>query len=339
MHPDLAALQRKQRGVFHRWQAIAVGYRHAEIQQLLAAGTWKRVRHGVYTSRAFEPELARRDRTMYLLAAAARMLVIEGDTVLSHVAAAAWHNVDVLGQWPVEPTLTRHRPGGAGRMTAHGLYVAPMPAEHRHRNGLVSSPARTVIDCARVFGVASGLVTAESALRSGLERTKFADVLTFCAGWPGIAHARRVVELADEWSETPIESLTRLWCIERGLPAPQQQRSVWTLAGQFLAEVDFVWADYRTVLEMDGRKKYAGSLADSSTGRSALWHEKLREDRVRDAGLEVVRGYWSDVTGDGDELAARLARAFERGQRRGEEPGYWLGSPTRQPLRPLAASA
>lgn len=325
--------------MFHRWQAIAVGYRHAQIEALIRAGTWTRVRHGIYTTHAFNTDLARRDRAMYLLAAAARMRAIEGDTVLSHAGAAVWHRIDVLGEWPEEPTLTRHRPDGVSGMTAHGLYVAPMPTTHRMPGGLVATPARTVVDCARAFGVAGGLVAAEAALRAGLDPERFGPVIEFCAGWPGIADARRVLTIADEWSETPIESLTRLWCIDRGLPAPRQQRSVWSAEGRFLAEVDFVWEEYRTVLETDGKKKYVDVAESAEQPRNPLWEEKLREDRLRDAGLEVVRGYWADVTGDGDELAARLARAFVRGQRDGGEPAYRLGPATRQAARPLAASA
>lgn len=325
--------------MFRRRQALAVGYRHAQIQALLDAGAWTRVRHGIYTNREFDPKLAGRNRSMYLLSAAARLLVIEGDTVLSHATAAAWHDVAVLDGWPTEPTLTRHRPDGAGLMTAHGLYVAPMPDLHRMPGRRVATAERTVVDCARVFGLRGGLVTAESALRGGLERSRLFEVLELCAGWPGIVLARHAVELADEWSESAIESLTRLWCIDRGLPAPRQQLSVWSHEGRFLAEVDFVWEAYRTVLEMDGRKKYVDDESGGADARTTpLWFEKLREDRIRDTGLEVVRGYWSDVTGAGDDLAARLERAFARGLRAVGEPAYLLAAPTRPVTRRLAAT-
>lgn len=329
MLPDLAGLQRRQRGVFRRSQALACGYTHAEIQHLLETGAWTRVRHGVYTSQRFRPEAVLTDRATYLLAAAARLLVIEGDTVLSHGAAAAWHRIEVLGAWPVEPSLTRHRPAAMQGMTAHGLYVAPVPIEHRVPAAPVSTVARTVIDCARAFGEPAGLVAAESALRGGLDRQQLLDVLDYCSGWPGVAGARRAVELADEWSETAIESLTRLWCKARGLPSPQQQLSVWSLDGRFLAEVDFVWKQYRTVLEMDGRKKYLGDEA-------ALWREKVREDGLRDSGLEVVRGYWEDVVGHGELLRGRLERAFARGSQAAAQPLFRLGPPTRRPARPFA---
>jgi hypothetical protein len=343
VHPELAGLQRKQRGVFRRRQAIAAKYTHAEIQRHLE-DDWKRVRHGIYTSHDYDPEKVLLDREMYLLAAAARLLVMGGDVVLSHASAAAWHRIDVLGGWPTEPTITRHRPAEAAqeraRMTAHDLYVAPVPTEHRVPGVPVTSAARTVIDCGRAFGLRGGLVAAESALRQGLDRGSLQQVLEACAGWPGIEEARRAVAFADEWSETAIESLARLWCHERGLPAPRQQVSVRSLDGRFLAEVDFVWEEHRTVLETDGRKKYTGQAGPLLVPQDGVvWREKLREDGLRDVGLEVVRGYWADVTGAGDDLAARLERAFARGQRAVGLPSYVLGPPVRRPSRPLAQAS
>lgn len=144
---------------------------------------------------------------------------------------------------------------------------------------------------------------------------------------------------ADVWSETAIESLTRLWCLDRALPPPRQQVSIRSADGRFLAEVDFLWEEFRTVLEMDGRRKYVAEGGAAPEGSGVLWQEKLREDSLRDVGLEVVRGYWDDVTGDGGRLAARLERAFVRGQRARGAPEFGLGPPTRRPTRRLAAAA
>jgi len=44
------------------------------------------------------------------------------------------------------------------------------------------------------------------------------------------------------------------------------------------------------VVEFDGAVKYAGA-----DGRAALVAEKLREDRLRALGYEVVRIVWSDL--------------------------------------------
>lgn len=331
MNPELAAIARKQRGVFWRRQAIAAAYTEVEIKRLLRQGIWTQVRHGICTAQPYDAKQARSDRSMRLLAAAARILALRGDVILSHQSAAVYHEIALLDAWPKEPTLTLCR--GARRISGRGYAIAPIPA--LHRNGGASSAARTVVDCARTLEPAAGFVTVESALWAGLDRSAIATVLDDCRGWPGIAQARGLVAFAGEDSETALESLARLWCRDNGLPAPQQQRCVRTLQGLFLAEVDFVWDEYRTVLETDGRKKYEGD--DQKNGeagppkpeKGVVWREKLREDQLRDCGLQVVRGYWSDGDDGGAQLADRLRRAFARSQRATGDREYTLGPPVR----------
>jgi hypothetical protein len=335
MKPELAAVAGRQRGVFRRAQARAARYDDAHIERLVRTGVWQRVRHGIYTAQPYDEALVRSDRRVHLLAAAARMLAIGGDTVLSHGSAAIWHRLELLGEWPVEPTLTLAQPRGS-RLTAHGYAVAPVPERHRVPRADVTTAARTVVDIARATGRASGLVTAESALRAGLNRAALAAVLSACRGWPGAPAALAIVDFADEFSETALESLARLWCHDQGLPPPRQQRTVRTLDGRFVAEVDFVWDECRTVLETDGRKKYNDPQGLARGG--VVWKEKLREDRLRDCGLEVVRGYWSDGDDGGAQLAGRLRRAFARGLRATGDREYTLGPAIRTPARPLAGA-
>ena len=290
MKPKLAAVAKKQRGVFRRSQAIAAGHSAVEIDKLLRQGVWTQVERGIYTARPYDEKQVRADRSMHLVAAAARMLALSGDLLLSHESAAVFYEIALLEAWPKNPTLTLCR--GTDRRTARGYAIAPVPGHHR--NGSVTSAARTVVDCARTLDVRAGFVTIESALWAGLDRADIEVVLADCSGWPGIVRARDLVAFADEHSETPLESLARLWCRDNGLPPAQQQRSVRTLQGGLFAEVDFVWDEYRTVLETDGRKKYEDDAAGASAEKGVVWQEKLREDRLRDHGLEVVRGYWSD---------------------------------------------
>ncbi|MBK5306403.1 MAG: type IV toxin-antitoxin system AbiEi family antitoxin domain-containing protein [Frankiaceae bacterium] len=332
MKPELELLAHRQGRVFRRCQAIAAGYTEAEIDRLLRKGTWHKVRHGIYTAWPFDNKQVTSDRYMHVLASAARVLAIGGDTLTSHDSAAVWHEIELMGAWPAEPTLTLAR--GDRAVTSRGYLVAPVPQAHRVAGESVTSAARTVVDCCRSRSFAAGLVTAESALRAGLDPAAIAAVLDVCKRWPGMATAREVIAFADKWSETALESLARIWCRDNGLPAPQQQRSVRTLGGVFVAEVDFVWDEFRTVLETDGRKKYAGETAIKKGGVG--WKEKLREDTVRDTGLQVVRGYWSDGDDGGADLAARLRRAFERGLRETGEREYVLGPPVRVHPRPLA---
>jgi hypothetical protein len=341
MKPELAVVARRQGGVFRRRQAIAAKYTDVDIKRLLRQGIWTQVRHGIYTARPYDQEQMRSDRSMHRLAAAARRLSIRGDVVVSHGSAAVHHEIELLDAWPKEPTLTLCR--GVDRLSGRGYAVAPVQA--LHRIAWVTTPARTVVDCARTLAPAAGFVTMESALWQGLERSAVATVLDDCGGWPGIARARELFAFAGEDSESPLESLARLWCRANGLPPPQQQRCVRTLQGLFIGEVDFVWDEYRTVLEMDGRKKYEdegqpkGVAGSAKSEKGVVWREKLREDQLRDCGLQVVRGYWSDGDDGGAGLADRLRRAFARGLRATSDREYTIGPPVRARFRSLAADS
>jgi len=362
MRLELANLMTEQQGVFRRRQAVAAGYSRPDVERFIRNDSWVPVRHGIYTTADRLASAATSVREAHLLAAAARRLAVGGDTVVSHESAACFHRIDLLDPLPTEPRLTLHRPAGAGRMTAHGLYVAQVPPEHRLPGGRVTTAARGVADCARTLELDAAFVTVESALRLGLDRRSIIRVLSACSGWPGANQARDLVMLADPWSESALESLARLWFVAQGLPRPFQQRNVLRLDGRFVARVDFVWPQFRTVCEVDGRVKYEDPIGPADATRKAnplwrvtyddtispagssrkdnpLWREKLREDDVRDLGLEVARGTWRDRADEGAALAARLRRAFVRGQRAVGEPAYQLVAPQLPRWQPLAAAS
>jgi hypothetical protein len=67
--------------------------------------------------------------------------------------------------------------------------------------------------------------------------------------------------------------------------------------------------------EADGWGKYA-LAGETSAPWDAVRAEKVREDRLRDLGYEVVRWTTSDVMRPDTSLAPRLARAFARARPR-----------------------
>jgi very-short-patch-repair endonuclease len=66
----------------------------------------------------------------------------------------------------------------------------------------------------------------------------------------------------------------------------------------------------RTIVEVDGLLKYR-----NPDDPDALVNEKLREDRLREAGWEVVRVTWAQLKGNREKLRKRLLAAFARGLR------------------------
>ena len=79
------------------------------------------------------------------------------------------------------------------------------------------------------------------------------------------------------------------------LPLPEPQVDIHDARG-FAGRVDFLWREQRTIGEFDGRIKYGRLVPAGRSPEDALWNEKLREDRLRDAGWEVARWTWADLS-------------------------------------------
>ena len=288
--PLLAQLAGAQGGALTRDQVIAAGLDADDLATLRRQGALHVVRRGTY---AVDDSLR--------ATAAAHALHLPGDVVVSHEWAAAVHGWTLLEPPAEPPTLTRPRLVGAPPDTWPGLSIAGLPDDQRTiLDGLpITTPPRTLVDCARTLPDEAAVVVADSALRAGVPRAAAQAVAGSCVRWPGIRQARAVLTFADARADSALESRSRWRLHTQGLPPPDLQVTICDEHGRDAGEVDFVWLAHRTVLETDGRVKY--------TSERVLWAEKLREDALRALGLVVVRSYWSDSA---QELAAKVRRGF-----------------------------
>jgi very-short-patch-repair endonuclease len=166
----------------------------------------------------------------------------------------------------------------------------------------VTSAARSCIDLTREAGLEAGVVATDAALHRGLCTTADLErVYAGCRGRAGLPSGRRLFELADGRSESALESISRL-ALHALQPIPRSQVTVRTPLGQFLARVDFYWHDLGVVGEADGQLKYTDQQ---------LWQEKLRQDRLTEHGLVVVRWGWVEARRPAS-LQARIQRAFRQ---------------------------
>jgi hypothetical protein len=212
-------------------------------------------------------------------------------------------------------------------------YGAPCgPAAHRHllqRLPITTQP-RTVADLARQLAREPGVVMADAALRAGVDRAAVMTILDDCARWPGAARAVATLALADRRAQSPLESLVRLWFADTGLPQPDLQTAFCDpLNGSFIARDDFSWCSTGRCARWTVERSTTRLTARCGVrgGGDALWREKVREDALRDVGLEVARGYWSDRVDGGAALAERVRRAFSRAALRADAPRYGVLRP------------
>ncbi len=296
---ELRVLADSQGGVLTREQALAGGVPASQLGTDSRPRQLVRVRSGVYAEAALLSELDTAHRLA--LTVAAERLVSRVDLVAAGGTAALMHHLLLLGREPMRPVLIERK---HERPKHHGASRIVLPDETEMLYGVpVTTLARTAVDVARTRGFAAGVVCADVALAKGATLTDLERLVARSSRWPGIRAARRAATFADARAESALESLGRVRFEEQGLPAPELQ--VWLgSADDRIGRVDHYWPEHRTIAEADGAVKYA-----AGTG---LFEEKLREDRLRDAGFEVVRYTWDEALRFPEVLAARIRRAFAR---------------------------
>ena len=258
-----------------------------------------RVRRGVYTDLVVA-DLAPRAATVLQVRAA--RLVSDVDLVAAGATAALVHDLPLLGRPSLRVHLIERK---QDRPHHHGCSVTLGSDEVVLVDVPVTALARTAFDVARSRGHLAGVLIVDAVLARGVRREDI--VVAGRQGWPGAEAARTAAAFADGRSESALESLGRVRFTEQGLPPPSLQVLIADEDGPF-ARVDQCWEEHRTIAEADGALKYA-TAAD-------LFAEKRREDRLRDAGWEVVRYTWDDALRRPDALATRVRRAFERSRSR-----------------------
>eukprot|EP01133_Synstelium_polycarpum_P023697 gene23696-28400_t len=129
---------------------------------------------------------------------------------------------------------------------------------------------------------------------SSLTKDAVAASLALSPNHPRHRHALHALTAMDSRIESVGESRSLALFLHEHLPLPEPQVDIHDARG-FAGRVDFLWREQRTI----------GDPED------ALWNEKLREDRLRDAGWEVARWTWADLSTP-SLVASRILAAFAR---------------------------
>ncbi|MFI5710784.1 hypothetical protein [Kribbella sp. NPDC051620] len=162
--------------------------------------------------------------------------------------------------------------------------------------------ARSVVEAACSAGYEAAVALCDSALHSGrVTKADLRAILDQMKAWPRTGTALAAVAFADGLSESVGESRLRVLMETHGLPEPELQ--VQFGAADLVARVDFYFRRYGVVVEFDGMIKYRAE------GLDAVVREKYREDRLRSAGLLVVRVTWDDLSRP-NRLVDRIRQAF-----------------------------
>ncbi|HET7661976.1 MAG TPA: type IV toxin-antitoxin system AbiEi family antitoxin domain-containing protein [Oryzihumus sp.] len=294
-----------QDGAVTSGEALECGYHWRDLGRLVARGELVRVRTGAYVDAAMHASASAEQR--HALRSFAVCRSFGGRLAISHDGAVA------LAGLPLTRTaerihLTRMTQGPTRTVAG----VVTHPAIDAALVGVVRTlpcvrlPA-ALLQVAALHGLEAGVVAADAAVHRRL--TKVSDLRFALPGirlGPGRGSATAMLELVDGRSESVGESRTRLVLHALGLPVPEPQAEIRDARGVLVGRVDLFFRQQRTVVEFDGLLKYR------EEGQRALVREKVREDRLRALGLEVVRLTWRDLDDPGlvlDLVRAAFARA------------------------------
>lgn len=277
------------------------------------AGTLIRIRHGVYVDATEWQSLETWQQYRLRIEAAAE--TCEAPTVFSHHSgASAWGIPTILRGQPVH-ALTTFRGGGRSRAGIRRHVADPGRLDAQELDGLlVTSRVATVLDLAAFVPFAEAIVPLDHVLKPdparGLPALTKEDLLAALPERYLAAVERRVraaIAFADPRSGSAGESYSRGLIQMAGFAAPTLQYEVRSSTG-LVGYSDFYWEENRTVGEFDGVAKYQrDEFLKGRTPGQVVVAEKLREDRIRATGRNVVRWVWADLWTPGGlerELAA-----------------------------------
>lgn len=233
-----------------------------------------------------EKVVTRATRGQYCLASVEehRLEALRRSAVLNHLSAAIEHGWRV--KWPpAQPWITVPRKRHLGEKDRRGLVVTWRDLTVSEREAAITTPVRTVLDCARKLPFDEALAVADSALRArDVTRRQLRDAARGLRGI-GAPEARAVVAAADHRAANPFESVLRAIALEiPGLDLVPQLRI--TDSGLF-ATVDLGDERLGLVLEAEG--------FESHGTRRALIRDCRRYTELEVFGWHVLRFTWDDV--------------------------------------------
>ena len=226
-----------------------------------------------------------------------RSLVARERGVLSHLSAAVWWGFDVVVD-PARPQVTvgRHRSRAGASVMRREL----TPDDVTRCRGLrITTPMRTVLDCARTLPLAEAVVVADSALRLRAitmeELRAAANLVTF---GPAAGKARAALALADDACGSVLESLLRVLLASNGLAPPCSQHVIRDRTGRRVKRVDFAWPDHRLIVEADGFEFHST--------RASYRDDRRCGNAYTRAGWRFLRFSWEDVVDHPEEVLAAV---------------------------------
>lgn len=151
----------------------------------------------------------------------------------------------------------------------------------------VTSPLRTLVDCAGLLNIQALVCALDGALHKSLvSPAELATAVTSRSGLRDGAVLARAVALADGRAETPFETLTRLLILP-AVPTLEPQVELRDGHGQLIARFDLGDRARRFAVESDGKQGHSGE--------EMVAKDRRRDRRTEHLGWTTERVTWFEV--------------------------------------------
>lgn len=274
-------------GIVTLAQARAAGLTVHEVHRLCRTGRWRVVARGSYLvdAEAYDgvPRRARvraavesfGPHAVVVLGTAAELYGIAGTARTEEI------HLSLPGQ-VARPVRAAHP-----EVVVHQLVLGPAQVGRVHGIA-VTVPVRTVADLVLRADRFAAVSVLDSALnRQVVTVDELARVPALLRGRRGAVEARRHLAEADGRAQSPLETRTRLRCVDGRVPPDVLQIPVRDDDGCLLGVGDLGWRGPRVIAEADGREPHATP--------DAVFADRRRQNRLVNAGWAVLRFTWRDT--------------------------------------------
>lgn len=205
-------------------------------------------------------------------------------------------------EWPHVPAIhvSAHRPAREPRtsgVVGHRLQTRESAIEVGPFGMPVENAVRAWRQCGRLWRL-DDLVAGADALLAGRNPLASIEELEAEVALMGDVRGgilRRALALARPGVRSPRETRLRLLLVRRGLPEPQVNTDIFSPRGEFVAEIDLAFEQWRVAVEYDGRvhaedpRQFARDADRWAAIRDAGWdHVRILSHHLRDGGAPAV---------------------------------------------------
>lgn len=268
-------------------QALRAGLTRDQVRQLHRSGRWQRLFRGCFLADA---ELSDSTRRRARIRAAVTSLGPGAFAVLD--SAMELHGIAGLprtSQVHVSVPVDRPRPQRplVPWLTVHQVTVGP--GDVVKAAGIpATSPLRTVSDVILRVDRYPAVSVLDSALNQGrINPSQLTAIPNLIRGRRGAVVARACLEEADGRAQSPLETRSRLRCVDGRVPPDTLQLEVRDDDGYLLGIGDLGWRGPRLIAEADGR--------DAHGTPEAAFADRRRQNRLVNAGWTILRFTWQDT--------------------------------------------